>query len=393
MNIKEMEFKGLIQEDKGFFPSSDIEDALVLDLMDSPYEIELEEALSTDDEEDDEEDNEEDKVLDEKFRLVDDYFKDLASESLFTQREEIEVSAKIKKCEAKAGEIKVILDKLLKEKDAKSSRNGLRNGRGKDLSKQIKILNAFLKVYSETAKRLKGNFVKANLRLVVSMAKRYLGLGLQLQDIIQEGNLGLMRAVERFDHTKGYKFATYASWWINQRMSRAQHEQTRTIRVPVNLLEQTSKVYRVIPILQKEMGRRPTPEEISQRSGVSVKHVKWIIKAANYTISLDSSILNGKKTTFLDFIVDEAIPAPDSLTEKQALKEEIRKSLKLLTPREDEIIRMRFGIDQETTYTLDKIGKMFDLTRERIRQIEKAALEKIADSQMGEVLKAFIEKE
>ena len=388
-----MEFKGLIQEDKGVFPSSDIEDALVLDLMDSPYEIELEEALSTDDEEDDEEDNEEDKVLDEKFRLVDAYFKDLASESLFTQREEIEVSAKIKKCEAKAGEIKVVLDKLLKEKDAKSSRNGLRNGRGKDLSKQIKILNAFLKVYSETAKRLKGNFVKANLRLVVSMAKRYLGLGLQLQDIIQEGNLGLIRAVERFDHTKGYKFATYASWWINQRMSRAQREQTRTIRVPVNLLEQTSKVYRVISILQKEMGRRPTPEEISQRSGVSVKHVKWIIKAANYTISLDSSILDGGKTTFLDFIVDEAIPAPDSLTDKQALKGEIRKALKLLNLREDEIIRMRFGIDQETTYTLDKIGMMFDLSRERIRQIEKAALKKIADSQMGEVLKAFIEKE
>ena len=384
-----MEFKGLIQEDKGVFPSSDIEDALVLDLMDSPYEIELEEALSTDDEENDEED----KVLDEKFRLVDAYFKDLASESLFTQREEIEVSAKIKKCEARAGETKVILDKLLKEKDVKSSRNGLRNGRGKDLSKQIKILNAFLKVYSETAKRLKGNFVKANLRLVVSMAKRYLGLGLQLQDIIQEGNLGLIRAVERFDHTKGYKFSTYASWWINQRMSRAQHEQTRTIRVPVSLLEQTSKVYRVISILQKEMGRRPTPEEISQRSGVSVKVVKRIIKAANYAISLDSSILDGGKTTFLDFIVDEAIPAPDSLTDKQALKGEIRKSLKLLTPREDEIIRMRFGIDQETTYTLDKLGMMFDLTRERIRQIEKAALKKIADSQMGEVLKAFIEKE
>ena len=388
-----MEFKGLIQEDKGVFPSSDIEDALVLDLMDSPYEIELEEALSTDDEEDDEEDNEEDKVLDEKFRLVDAYFKDLASESLFTQREEIEVSAKIKKCEAKAGEIKVVLDKLLKEKDAKSSRNGLRNGRGKDLSKQIKILNAFLKVYSERAKRLKGNFVKANLRLVVSMAKRYLGLGLQLQDIIQEGNLGLIRAVERFDHTKGYKFSTYASWWINQRMSRAQHEQTRTIRVPVNLLEQTSKLYRVISILQKEMGRRPTPEEISQRSGVSVKVVKRIIKAANYAISLDSSILDGGKTTFLDFIVDEAIPAPDSLTDKQALKGEIRKALKLLNLREDEIIRMRFGIDQETTYTLDKIGMMFDLSRERIRQIEKAALKKIADSQMGEVLKAFIEKE
>jgi len=383
MNIKEMEFKGLIQEDEGVFPSSDIEDALVLDLIDSPYEIELEEALSTDDEKD--------KALDEKFRLLYAYFKDMSSESLFTQREEIEVSAKIKKCESRAGEIKVILDKLLKEKDAKSSRNGHRNGRGKDLSKQIKILNAFMKVYSERAKRLKGNFVKANLRLVVSMAKRYLGRGLPLLDLIQEGNLGLMRAVERFDHTKGYKFSTYASWWINQGMSRAQHSQTKTVRVPLYLLEQTSKVYRVISILHKEMGRRPTPEEISQRSGVSVKDVKRIIKAANDAISLDSSILDGEKTTFLDFIVDEAIPAPDSLTDKQALKGEIRKALKLLTPREDEIIRMRFGIDQETAYTLDDVGMMFDLTRERIRQIEKAALEKITKSNMSGILEGFRE--
>ncbi|MDA2920758.1 hypothetical protein MYX76_14925, partial [Desulfobacterota bacterium AH_259_B03_O07] len=143
MNIKEMEFKGLIQEDEGVFPSSDIEDALVLDLIDSPYEIELEEALSTDDEED--------KVLDEKFRLLYAYFKDMAREPLLTRKEEIEISARIKKCGAMTGEIKVILDKLLKEKDAKSSRNGHRNGRGKELSKQIKILNAFLKVYSERA--------------------------------------------------------------------------------------------------------------------------------------------------------------------------------------------------------------------------------------------------
>ncbi len=328
---------------------------------------------------------------DEPFRLLYPYFKDMVNEQLLTAKQEIELSAMMKKCEARAGEIKVILDKLLKEKDAKSSRNGHRNGRGKELSKQIKILNAFLKVYSERAKRLKGNFVKANLRLVVSMAKRYLGRGLPLLDLIQEGNLGLMRAVERFDHTKGYKFSTYASWWINQGMSRAVHEQTKTVRVPLYLLEQTSKVYRVIPILQKEMGRRPTPEEISQRSGVSVKHVKWIIKASNYAISLDSSILDGKKTTFLDFIVDEAIPAPDSLTDKQALKGEIRKALKLLTPREDEIIRMRFGIDQETAYTLDDVGMMFDLTRERIRQIEKAALEKIAKSNMSEILERFRE--
>ncbi|MDA2919043.1 sigma-70 family RNA polymerase sigma factor [Desulfobacterota bacterium AH_259_B03_O07] len=332
-------------------------------------------------------------IPDDQFRLLYAYFKDMASESLFTKREEIEVSAKIKKCEASAKKIKVMIDKLLNERDAKGKKNDYRNGIAKELSKQINVLNALLKVYPEAAQRYKDRFVKANLRLVVSMAKRYLGRGLPLLDLIQEGNLGLMRAVERFDHTKGYKFSTYASWWINQGMSRAQHEQTKTIRVPVYLLEQTSKVYRVSSILHGEMERKPTPEEISRRSGPSVEIVKKIIKAPNNAISLDSHILDGEKTTRLDFIADKESPAQDSVVARTALIELIKGALTLLTPREEKIVRLRFGIDQETACTLDEIGMMFDLTRERIRQIQKAALEKLADSQMREVLKAFLKKE
>jgi len=328
---------------------------------------------------------------DEQFRLFYAYFKDMSSESLFTKREEIEVSAKIKKCEASAKKIKVLIDKLLYERDAKVMRKVYRNDSVKELSKRIKILNALMKVHSETAQRLKGNFVKANLRLVVSMAKRYLGRGLPLLDLIQEGNLGLMRAVERFDHTKGYKFSTYASWWINQGMSRAQHEQTKTIRVPVYLLEPTSRVYRVISMLHKEMGRKPTPEEISRRSGASVEIVKKIIKAPNDAISLDSPIPDGENTTLLDFLADKESPAQDSVVAKTALIELIKGALTLLNPREEKIVRMRFGMDQETEYTLDEVGRIFDLTRERIRQIEKAALEKIAKSNMSEILERFRE--
>ncbi|MFQ5788532.1 MAG: RNA polymerase sigma factor RpoD/SigA [Thermodesulfobacteriota bacterium] len=330
---------------------------------------------------------------DEQFRLFYAYFKDMSSEPLFTQREEIEVSAKIKKCEASAKKIKVMIDKLLNERDANCKKNDYRNGIAKELPKQINVLNALMKVYPEAAQRYKDRFVKANLRLVVSLAKRYTGMGLPLSDLIQEGNLGLMRAVERFDHTKGYKFSVYASWWINQGMLRALYDQTKTIRMPLYLQERAGRVYRVSSILHGEMGRKPTPEEISRRSGASVKIVKKIIKATNDAISLDSPIPDGEKTPLLDFLADKESPAQDSVVARTALIEFIKDALTLLNPREEKIIRLRFGIDQETSYTLDEVGRMFDLTRERIRQIEKAALEKIADSQMGEVLESFLKKE
>ena len=333
-------------------------------------------------------------TADEQLRLLYDYFKDMASEPLLTRKEEVVISAIIKKCEAKTSQINLALEKLLSvKKDAKSKRNGHRNSRGKELSKQIKILNAFLKVYSERAQRQKGNFVKANLRLVVSMVKKYMGRGLPLSDLIQEGNMGLMRAVDRFDHTKGYKFSTYASWWIHQASGRSLMDQTRTIRVPTYVLEKASKVNRTSSILHKEIGREPTSEEISLKSGVPVQVVKRILKNTNDAISLDSPILAGEKTTLIDFIVDEDSSVQDSVWYKAALMRRIREALTLLKPREEKILRLRFGIDQETSYTLDEVGKMFDLTLERIRQIEKVALGKLADSQTGEVLNSFLKME
>lgn len=377
-----------VQEDEETLIPLDIEDDPMLGMVESESELEPKVLDSTEVEE-------KKWVPDEQFRLLYVYFKDMGTESLLSSKEEVEVSAKIKKCEAKAREIKTILDKLPKERNEKSKRasgkNGHQNGNRKALLKRINRLTSFMKAYSERAKELRERFVKANLRLVVSIAKRYMGRGLPLPDLIQEGNVGLMRAVERFDHTKGYKFSTYASWWIHQAISRALLDQTRTIRVPVYVLEQASKVHRISSMLHKETGRKPFPEEISQKSGISVEGVKRVLEATKDVVHLDSPILDGEKTTLLDFVPDEGSPAPDSVMAKDTLVKRIKEALLTLTTRENEIVKMRFGIDQDATYTLDEIGRKFDLTRERIRQIEKRALEKLAISGIGEILRSFLE--
>lgn len=355
---------------------------------DSGFSIEIEDnpALETNDEEE--------WTPDEQFRLLYVYFKDMAIESLLTAKEEVEVSAQIKKCEAKSFELTVNVDKLNKKRESLIKRNKNGNVKNriseKDLTKRMDCLSVFIGVFSERAVDLKERFVKANLRLVVSISKRYMGRGLPLTDLIQEGNVGLMRAVERFDHTKGYKFSTYASWWIHQAISRALLDQTRTIRVPVYVLEQASKVFRISSLLHKEMGRKPLPDEVAEVAGISVEGVKRILESTNDAARLDTPILDGEKTTLLDFISDDKSPAPDSVMATTALTHEIRGALNVLTPREEEIIRLRFGIDQDSTYTLDEIGRRFDLTRERIRQIEKRALEKLAASDMGDVLRSFL---
>jgi RNA polymerase sigma factor (sigma-70 family) len=320
----------------------------------------------------------------EQFRLLNTYFKEVGTEPLLTQKEEIELSEKIKRYEARAREIKTLLSKLSKEGIVK------RNGKEKRL-KRMKRLDALIKAYSERAKGLKERFMKANLRLVISMARKYVGRGLPLADLIQEGNVGLIKAIEGFDHTKGYKFSTYAVHWILRSIIRALHEQKRTIKVPVYVLEKANGVNRISSMLQKEMGREPTPEEIAEKSESRVGVVKRILESRSDVVRLDTPIMNGEKTTLLEFIPDRELAAPDTIIANGELTQRMTKALTLLTHREQEVIKMRFGIGCEIEYTLDEIGKHFGLTRERIRQIEKEGFKKLATSEMGEELMSFLE--
>ena len=381
MMIEETEFKRIIQEDEEFFSLNDNEDAPVLDIGDPMTDIEPKEQNSKNG-----------MILDGQFRLLYGYFKEMANEQLLTKKDEIEISAKIKKCEVKAEEIKAKLDSFPTGRGVKGKRNGHRHQieMDKKLSMQKHILTALMKAYSDTANRLKKRFIKANLRLVVSIVKKYVNMGLPFADLIQEGNLGLMRAVDRFDHKKGCKFSTYASWWIIQAIGRSLMDQTRTIKIPVYLLEQENKVLSTISMLNKEMGRKATPDEIAKKLNRSVNFVHLFLDAIKEVTSLDSPIIDSEQTTLLDFVVDKTTPAPDSLTDQEELIGKIREALTSLTPRENEIIMLRYGIGQEDRFTLDEVGKMYGLTRERIRQIEKAGLEKIAKSETGEILKSFL---
>ena len=259
--------------------------------------------------------------------------------------------------------------------------------------KDIKDISKRMAVGEAKARRAKKEMVEANLRLVISIAKKYTNRGLQFLDLIQEGNIGLMKAVDKFEYRRGYKFSTYATWWIRQAITRSIADQARTIRIPVHMIETINKINRVSRQLLQEMGREPTPEELGERLEMDEVKVRKVLKIAKEPISMETPIGDDEDSHLGDFIEDGNITSPIDAATSEGLKEATREVLENLTEREAKVLKMRFGIDMPTDHTLEEVGKQFDVTRERIRQIEAKALRKLRHPSRSEHLRSFLEND
>ncbi|RMG28777.1 MAG: RNA polymerase sigma factor RpoD [Gammaproteobacteria bacterium] len=258
---------------------------------------------------------------------------------------------------------------------------------------QIKDINRRMSIGEAKARRAKKEMVEANLRLVISIAKKYTNRGLQFLDLIQEGNIGLMKAVDKFEYRRGYKFSTYATWWIRQAITRSIADQARTIRIPVHMIETINKLNRISRQMLQEMGREPTPEELAERMAMPEDKVRKVLKIAKEPISMETPIGDDEDSHLGDFIEDTSIVSPVEAAAMEGLREATQEVLASLTPREAKVLRMRFGIDMNTDHTLEEVGKQFDVTRERIRQIEAKALRKLRHPSRSEQLRSFLEIE
>lgn len=257
---------------------------------------------------------------------------------------------------------------------------------------EIKEINRAMSIGEAKARRAKKEMVEANLRLVISIAKKYTNRGLQFLDLIQEGNIGLMKAVDKFEYRRGYKFSTYATWWIRQAITRSIADQARTIRIPVHMIETINKLNRISRQMLQEMGREPTPEELGERMDMPEDKIRKVLKIAKEPISMETPIVDDEDSHLGDFIEDSTMQSPIEMATSESLKESTREVLAGLTAREAKVLRMRFGIDMNTDHTLEEVGKQFDVTRERIRQIEAKALRKLRHPSRSEHLRSFLDE-
>ena len=306
------------------------------------------------------------------------YLKEIGKVPLLSADEEIELAQKME-----AGSVAVEKIPLLKERLAETGDEQEKE----EIQAEIKALQLDVDRGSDAKKRL----AEANLRLVVSIAKRYVGRGMLFLDLIQEGNLGLIKAVEKFDYRKGYKFSTYATWWIRQAITRAIADQARTIRIPVHMVETINKLIRVSRQLLQELGREPTPEEIAEEMKMPVERVREILKISQEPVSLETPIGEEEDSHLGDFIQDDNVPVPAEAAASTLLKEQLVEVLGTLTEREQKVLRLRFGMDDGRARTLEEVGREFNVTRERIRQIEAKALRKLRHPSRSRKLKDYLD--
>ena len=306
------------------------------------------------------------------------YLKEIGKVPLLSADEEIELAQKME-----AGSVAVEKIPLLKERLAETGDEQEKE----EIQAEIKALQLDVDRGSDAKKRL----AEANLRLVVSIAKRYVGRGMLFLDLIQEGNLGLIKAVEKFDYRKGYKFSTYATWWIRQAITRAIADQARTIRIPVHMVETINKLIRVSRQLLQELGREPTPEEIAEEMKMPVERVREILKISQEPVSLETPIGEEEDSHLGDFIKDDNVPVPADAAAFTLLKEQLEEALGTLTEREQKVLTLRFGLEDGRARTLEEVGKEFNVTRERIRQIEAKALRKLRHPSRSRKLKDYLE--
>ncbi len=305
------------------------------------------------------------------------YLQEIGRIRLLRADEEIELARKI----AELLEMERVRERLCDRLD--------RDPHDSEWAEAVELPIASFRYRLHVGRRAKDKMVQSNLRLVVSIAKKYMNRGLSFQDLIQEGSLGLIRAAEKFDHEKGYKFSTYATWWIRQAITRAIADQSRTIRLPVHLYETISRIKKTTKLLSQEMGRKPTEEEIATRMEMTIEKLRFIAKSAQLPISLETPIGKEEDSRLGDFIESDG-ETPEDQVSKNLLREDLEKVLDGLSPRERDVLRLRYGLDDGRMKTLEEIGQIFNVTRERIRQIEAKALRKLRHPNRNSVLKEYI---